>query len=251
MLSPLDPHLRRLLTRCAPVLPRRVSVARRTERPPFLPRSMIGVATVLAATLARRAAARADPRKVGADGVSRNVRSRRGGRAHGTGQGHRRRRAVRRRGRTADAARPLPAGTARARSAPSSAATPATAAPAPCTLDGQSVKSLRVLAVQADGGEVTTIEGLARDGQLHPMQKAFNECHALQCGFCTPGHDHGRGRPARARTRTRARTRSARASRATSAAAPATRTSCAPCSSAAQAMKPSGAAETPATVARS
>ena len=58
-----------------------------------------------------------------------------------------------------------------------------------CTvhLNGQSVKSCSVLAVQADGGEVTTIEGLARDGQLHPVQKAFNECHALQCGFCTPG----------------------------------------------------------------
>ena len=58
-----------------------------------------------------------------------------------------------------------------------------------CTvhLDGQSVKSCTVLAVQADGGEVTTIEGLARDGQLHPVQKAFHEMHALQCGFCTPG----------------------------------------------------------------
>ena len=58
-----------------------------------------------------------------------------------------------------------------------------------CTvhLNGRSVKSCSVLAVQADGGEVTTIEGLARDGQLHPVQKAFNECHALQCGFCTPG----------------------------------------------------------------
>ena len=58
-----------------------------------------------------------------------------------------------------------------------------------CTvhLNGQSVKSCSVLAVQADGAEVTTIEGLARDGQLHPVQKAFNECHALQCGFCTPG----------------------------------------------------------------
>jgi carbon-monoxide dehydrogenase small subunit len=44
-----------------------------------------------------------------------------------------------------------------------------------------------VLAVQADGGEVTTIEGLARDGVLHPMQEAFNENHALQCGYCTPG----------------------------------------------------------------
>ena len=58
-----------------------------------------------------------------------------------------------------------------------------------CTVapDGQSVKCCAVFAVQADGGEVTTIEGLARDGQLHPVQKAFNEMHALQCGFCTPG----------------------------------------------------------------
>ena len=58
-----------------------------------------------------------------------------------------------------------------------------------CTvhLDGQSVKSCSVLAVQADGGEVTTIEGLARDGRLHPVQEAFRECHGLQCGYCTPG----------------------------------------------------------------
>ena len=58
-----------------------------------------------------------------------------------------------------------------------------------CTvhLNGRSVKSCSVLAVQADGGEVTTIEGLARDGNLHPMQEAFNENHALQCGYCTPG----------------------------------------------------------------
>ena len=58
-----------------------------------------------------------------------------------------------------------------------------------CTvhLDGVSVKSCSVLAVQADGCEVTTIEGLARDGELHPMQKAFHEHHALQCGYCTPG----------------------------------------------------------------
>lgn len=58
-----------------------------------------------------------------------------------------------------------------------------------CTvhLNGQSVKSCSVLAVQADGSEVTTIEGLARDGQLHPMQQAFNDNHALQCGYCTPG----------------------------------------------------------------
>jgi carbon-monoxide dehydrogenase small subunit len=58
-----------------------------------------------------------------------------------------------------------------------------------CTvhLDGRSVKSCNVLAVQASGHEVTTIEGLAQDGQLHAMQAAFHECHALQCGFCTPG----------------------------------------------------------------
>jgi carbon-monoxide dehydrogenase small subunit len=59
-----------------------------------------------------------------------------------------------------------------------------------CTvlLNGRSVKSCSVLAVQVDGAEVTTIEGLAaEDGTLHPMQQAFHECHALQCGFCTPG----------------------------------------------------------------
>ena len=58
-----------------------------------------------------------------------------------------------------------------------------------CTvlLDGESVKSCTVLAVQADGGEVTTIEGLASDGALHPMQAAFREQHGLQCGYCTPG----------------------------------------------------------------
>jgi aerobic carbon-monoxide dehydrogenase small subunit len=58
-----------------------------------------------------------------------------------------------------------------------------------CTvlLDGQSVKSCSVLAVQTDGSEVTTVEGLAADGRLHPVQEAFREKHALQCGFCTPG----------------------------------------------------------------
>jgi carbon-monoxide dehydrogenase small subunit len=58
-----------------------------------------------------------------------------------------------------------------------------------CTvhLDGTSVKSCNVLAVQADGADVTTIEGLATDGRLHRVQEAFRECHALQCGFCTPG----------------------------------------------------------------
>ncbi|MBO3747074.1 (2Fe-2S)-binding protein [Streptosporangiaceae bacterium NEAU-GS5] len=58
-----------------------------------------------------------------------------------------------------------------------------------CTvhLDGRSVKSCSVLAVQADGSQVLTIEGLASNGSLHPMQQAFHEEHALQCGYCTPG----------------------------------------------------------------
>jgi carbon-monoxide dehydrogenase small subunit len=58
-----------------------------------------------------------------------------------------------------------------------------------CTvhLDGRSVKSCNVLAVQANGREVTTIEGLAEGGELHKVQAAFHECHGLQCGFCTPG----------------------------------------------------------------
>ena len=54
-------------------------------------------------------------------------------------------------------------------------------------VDGRSVKSCTMFAVEADGREVTTIEGLAADGELHPMQQAFHERHALQCGFCTPG----------------------------------------------------------------
>jgi aerobic carbon-monoxide dehydrogenase small subunit len=58
-----------------------------------------------------------------------------------------------------------------------------------CTvmMDGKSVKSCTVLAVQADGSEITTIEGLASDGQLHPLQEAFRKHHGLQCGYCTPG----------------------------------------------------------------
>ncbi|WP_404980533.1 (2Fe-2S)-binding protein [Carboxydichorda subterranea] len=70
-----------------------------------------------------------------------------------------------------------------------------------CTvlMDGKAVKSCTVLAIQADGAHITTIEGLASDGQLHPLQEAFWEHHGLQCGFCTPGmimasvqllHDH-------------------------------------------------------------
>src|ERR1700674_3747554 len=58
-----------------------------------------------------------------------------------------------------------------------------------CTVfvNGESVKSCTMLAVQADGMEITTIEGLAHDGQMHPMQEAFRENHGLQCGYCTPG----------------------------------------------------------------
>ncbi len=58
-----------------------------------------------------------------------------------------------------------------------------------CTvlIDGSAVKSCTVLAIQADGAEITTVEGLAKDGELHPIQRAFSAEHALQCGFCTPG----------------------------------------------------------------
>ena len=58
-----------------------------------------------------------------------------------------------------------------------------------CTvhLDGESVKSCTLLAVQADGAQVTTIEGLATNGSMHPMQASFQEHHGLQCGYCTPG----------------------------------------------------------------
>ena len=58
-----------------------------------------------------------------------------------------------------------------------------------CTvlLDGESVKSCTLLGVQADGAQITTIEGLASDGELHPVQQAFHDNHPLQCGYCTPG----------------------------------------------------------------
>lgn len=58
-----------------------------------------------------------------------------------------------------------------------------------CTvhIDGMAVKSCSILAVQADGSEITTIEGLAKNGELHPVQQGFKECHGLQCGFCTTG----------------------------------------------------------------
>jgi aerobic carbon-monoxide dehydrogenase small subunit len=54
-------------------------------------------------------------------------------------------------------------------------------------VDGKAIKSCTILAVQCQGAQVTTIEGLAKDGKLHPMQEAFRENHGLQCGFCTPG----------------------------------------------------------------
>ena len=54
-------------------------------------------------------------------------------------------------------------------------------------VDGESVKACTVLAVQADGTQVTTIEGMAQNGKFAPLQEAFHQCHALQCGFCTPG----------------------------------------------------------------
>ena len=58
-----------------------------------------------------------------------------------------------------------------------------------CTvmLNGQTVKACTVFAVRADGGAVITVEGLAKDGKLHPVQQAFSDCHGFQCGYCTPG----------------------------------------------------------------
>jgi carbon-monoxide dehydrogenase small subunit len=58
-----------------------------------------------------------------------------------------------------------------------------------CTVlvDGQAVKSCTIFAVQADGAEITTVEGLTTNGEMHPIQEGFWECHGLQCGYCTPG----------------------------------------------------------------
>ena len=138
--------------------------------------------------------------------------------------------AVLRRRRAPNAARPLPARHGWARSGPSSAATRATAARAPSHLDGRSVKSLqRAGRAGRRRTRSTTIEGLAANGELHPMQQAFHDNHALQCGYCTPGHDHAGARPAQATTRTPPSRRSGTGSRATCAAAPATTTSSRPC----------------------
>ena len=93
-------------------------------------------------------------------------------------------------------------------------------------VDGKAIKSCTTLAVSCDGAKVTTIEGLADGDKLHPMQQAFQDNHGLQCGFCTPGHDHDRRRPGQPQgQRTSTRRRSATSSKATSAAAPATTTS--------------------------
>ena len=100
-----------------------------------------------------------------------------------------------------------------------------------CTvhLDGEAVKSCMLLAVQAEGTKITTVEGLAGDGELTALQRAFNEHHALQCGYCTPGMLMS-ATALLARIRARPRTRCATRSRATSAAAPATSTSSRPSS---------------------
>ena len=99
-----------------------------------------------------------------------------------------------------------------------------------CTVlvDGRSAKSCTIFAVQADGSTITTIEGLAPDGQLHPLQEGFWEEHGLQCGYCTPGMIMAAVDAAARTTRRRPSARSAKASPATSAAAPATSTSSTP-----------------------
>ena len=91
-----------------------------------------------------------------------------------------------------------------------------------CTvlLDGRAVKSCTVFGVQANGRDVKTVEGLAQDGKLHPLQAAFIEEHGLQCGYCTPGMLMTG--VAFLQERSRRRTRSASPSRGTSAGAPAT-----------------------------
>ena len=94
------------------------------------------------------------------------------------------------RGRAAAAARALHPRAGRPDRHARRAATRASAAPARSISNGQAVKSCTLLAVQADGAQITTIEGLAKDGKLHPIQEGFWEKHGLQCGFCTPGHDH-------------------------------------------------------------
>jgi len=89
-----------------------------------------------------------------------------------------------------------------------------------CTIlvDGKAVKSCTMFAVQAEGKSLQTIEGMAKDGELHPIQQAFWDEHGLQCGYCTPGFIMAASYLL-SRTRTRLKTRSAKASKATSAGA--------------------------------
>ena len=94
-------------------------------------------------------------------------------------------------------------------------------------MDGEPVKSCTVLAAMAGGHEVRTVEGLEQDGELDPVQQGFMECHGLQCGFCTPGHDDDRAGPARPQPRPDRRRDPRGDLRARSAGAPATRRSCA------------------------
>ncbi len=100
-----------------------------------------------------------------------------------------------------------------------------------CTvhLNGRSVKSCTVLAAQAKARAITTIEGIGTPETLHPMQAAFRECHALQCGFCTPGMIMSAIDLVKNSPSTRRSGRCATGSKATSAAAPVITTSCAPC----------------------
>ena len=113
--------------------------------------------------------------------------------------GHRQRHRARGGGRVAPAARPLHARDLRLTGTHIGCDTTHCGA---CTvlLDGEPVKSCTVLAVQADGREVTTVEGLEQDGKLHPIQEGFWQEHGLQCGFCTPGMMMTSVRAARART---------------------------------------------------
>ena len=101
-----------------------------------------------------------------------------------------------------------------------------------CTvlLDGKPVKSCTVLAVQADGREVMTVEGLEQDGKLDPIQEGFYQEHGLQCGYCTPGHDDDELRAARGEREPERGRDPRRRSPATCAAAPATSTSSSPSS---------------------
>ena len=99
-----------------------------------------------------------------------------------------------------------------------------------CTvlMNGASVKSCTMFAVQADGAEILTVEGLEKDGTLHPIQKAFGDSYGLQCGYCTPGLDAFDISIGQRESASRAKQKFARRSPGTPAAAPAIRTSSRP-----------------------